>query len=282
MKLNKLAYVARLTLLGALLAITVTAQPSLRTALDFDGDGKADRSVFRSTDSHWHIKTQSSELHRPFGTPPLDTITPGDYDGDGKGDIAVWRESEGRFHYFQSSTNTAGSRQMGQAGDEPVARDYDGDGKTDCAVVRRTGGSLYWYIWESSTNSQIGFQYGISTDFPAPGDYDGDGRFDRAVQRVSGGNLYFYVFQSTAGAFSVQFGLAGDLFVPATMTEMGKPTLPLSEESITTRWQIPKRNMNGIYEGVRMAFLNQRCTLDLRIMLMSQPKQIMMETAKLI
>ena len=136
--------------------------------------------------------------------------------------MAIWRETEGRFHYFQSSTNTAGSSQWGQSGDEPVARDYDGDGKTDCAVVRRSGGSLYWYIWESLSNNQVGYQYGISSDFPAPGDYDGDGRFDRAVQRLSGQNLFFYIYQSTAGAFSVQFGDLGDLFVPGDYDADGK------------------------------------------------------------
>ncbi len=222
MKLNKLAFVVRITLFGGVLAATVNAQPSLRAALDFDGDGKADRTIFRSDENYWHIKTQSFELHRPFGAASTDTIAPGDFDGDGKGDIAIWRETEGRFHYFQSSTNTAGSRQLGLAGDEPVARDYDGDGKTDCAVVRRTAGNLYWYIWESLSNLQVGYQYGISSDFPAPGDYDGDGRFDRAVQRAAGGYLYFYVFQSTAGSFSVQFGQASDLFVPGDYDGDGK------------------------------------------------------------
>lgn len=199
---------------------TVNSQLTLRKALDYDGDGKADPAVYRPLGNYWFADTSRSGAgvtSIPLGDMTLDTPAPGDYDNDGKGDLAVWRESAGAFYYLQSSNNTFVSISFGQANGEPVARDYDGDGRTDCAVVRRSGGYLLWYIRQSNGVIQ-GYYYGVDTDFPAPGDYDGDGKFDKAVQRKLPGNpqsLAIYASLSNSGnGMAELWGYGTDLFVP--------------------------------------------------------------------
>src|SRR5437762_9630962 len=139
------------------------SQLSLRNAVDYDGDHKADFTIFRPSNAIWYInKSGGGFIVQQFGISNEDFMTPGDYDGDGKGDIAVWRDTSGIWFRLNSSNNTFFASQFGQTGDEPVARDYDGDGKTDLAVVRRTNGQMIWYILRSSDGVFQGIQFGLS------------------------------------------------------------------------------------------------------------------------
>jgi hypothetical protein len=61
---------------------------------DFDGDGRADISVFRRTTGQWFIKGSSVSSTVAWGG-GLDVPVAADYDGDGKVDVSVYRPSTG-------------------------------------------------------------------------------------------------------------------------------------------------------------------------------------------
>lgn len=184
-----------------------------RTPFDFDGDGRADKAVFRN--GSWYILASFDNSFRAvnFGQAG-DLITPADFDRDGRTDIAVFRPANGTWYGLRSSDGGFFAMQFGSQGDIPRPGDFDGDGKADFTVFRPSNGT--WYILKSSipansTSERIQItHFGANGDLPQIVDFDGDGKSDITVFRPSNGTWYW--LQSTDNGFrAIQFGTSEDL-----------------------------------------------------------------------
>jgi uncharacterized delta-60 repeat protein len=191
-----------------------------RTPFDFDGDGRADISVFRPGTNIWyHLFSGNSSIGvKQFGSAG-DIIAPADYDGDAKTDFGVFRPSTGQWWYLASSNNTVGIIPWGLPGDLPLPANFDGDGKADLIVYRPSNNS---WIRRGSAGQSSTIRFGIAEDIPLAGDFDGDARSDPAIFRPGTGD-WWYAASSEGGAHrTVQWGAAGDIPVPGDYDGDGK------------------------------------------------------------
>ncbi|MBK8812007.1 MAG: M36 family metallopeptidase [Acidobacteria bacterium] len=185
------------------------------TRSDFDGDGRADLSVFRPNDGIWYQDRSVEGFAAMRWGLAGDRITPGDIDGDGRADIAVFRPAADPnlpdFYVLNSGTATYNGVSWGLPGDVPVVDDYDGDGRDDIAVYRPS--SHTFYVRKSATNDVLTFS-NIAFGTPVSGDFDGDGKADFVTYSFDG----WYLSQSNVNYASVnfiRFGASGDKPVPA-------------------------------------------------------------------
>jgi hypothetical protein len=197
------------------------------TVFDYDGDAKADISIFRPTNGQWWYQQSSDSNVRAltFGS-STDKPIPADYDGDSKTDIAIYRPSTGEWFILRSSNLTFYSAPFGISTDSPAPGDYDGDGFADIAVFRSSTGT--WYINKSSGGIQIS-QWGAAGDVPVNADYDGDGKSDIAIFRPSNGQ--WWINRSSGGTFATAFGESTDRAVTADYTGDGKSDIAVFRPS---------------------------------------------------
>jgi uncharacterized delta-60 repeat protein len=219
-----------------------------RTPFDFDGDGRADVSVYRPSDGVWFIQNSSTGLYAiQFGAAD-DKLVPADYDGDGRTDVAVYRNGN---WILQRSRDGFASLDFGSPGDIPVPADYDGDGRAEIAVYRPGSGD--WLTLNLVNNAFSSTPFGTPEDKPVTGDYDGDGKSDYAVYRPSDGA--WYMMNSKEGFYAIQFGAATDEPVPGDYDGDGRTDVAVYRAS-EGYWYIfgSKDGLSGAQFGIPTDF----------------------------
>jgi uncharacterized delta-60 repeat protein len=196
----------------------------LKTLFDYDGDGRADVSVFRPSENRWYIfRSSNSTVYERFFGNTNDVLSPADYDGDGKTDLGIFRPvgSGASWWYLSTVTGqeTVGAI-WGSTGDVPRPSDFDGDGKADYILTRILGDSLQWYR-RGSTGALSIQTFGYSTDKPVIGDFDGDGKSDLAIYRPSTGDWWW---QSSIDNIqrATRWGISTDVPAPADFDGDGR------------------------------------------------------------
>ena len=226
---------------------------------DFDGDGRSDHAVYRSTSGEWFVRNSSTAAasvvtwgEARAGSSHEVPVT-GDYDGDGKADHAVYRPATAQWFVRQSADQTAAVMVWGLAGggDIAVPADFDGDGKTDRAVFRPS--TAQWFIYLSSTNKVADVvTWGLANggDVPVPGDYDGDGNTDYAVFRPSTAQWFIRkssdgLPQVTTWGTAVGSGTAHDIPLAADFDADGKTDLTVYKPA-TAQWFVLKSSTSSV------------------------------------
>jgi uncharacterized delta-60 repeat protein len=207
-----------------------------RTLFDYDGDGRADISVFRPSENRWYIfNSSNSTVTETFFGIAGDRPVPADYDGDGKTDLAIFRNN-GAWWYLSSINNQQVTVGWGNSTDIPRPSDFDGDGRADFIVYRP--GDATWYRKSSATFGDSNKQFGLpsSADKPVIGDFDGDGKSDVAIYRPSTGDWWW---QSSIDNVqrATHWGISTDLPAPADYDGDGKTDFAVYRPSTGT-WYV--------------------------------------------
>jgi hypothetical protein len=112
---------------------------------DVNGDGKADRVVYRFSDGDWGCRTANggtcSWNEQKWGGPAYLPLL-GDVNGDGKDDRVVYRSSDGGWGCWITDGPKCSwdGHYFGGPGYVPLLGDVNGDGKDDQVVYRSSDG----------------------------------------------------------------------------------------------------------------------------------------------
>jgi hypothetical protein len=186
----------------------------VRSAGDFNGDGKTDTAIYDQTISQFFILLSGGGALTPsFGNPAHVNIPiAGDFDGDGKSDVAIYDQTTSTFYVLLSSGGAI-VQAFGNPShvNIPIAGDFDGDGKTDLAIYDQTS-SQFFILFSGGGAETPAFGDPTHVNVPVAGDFNGDGKSDIAIYDQTASR--FYVLLSGGGAMTPFFGNPSHTNVP--------------------------------------------------------------------
>jgi hypothetical protein len=106
---------------GTTQAVHFGAPGDQYVAADFDGDGKGDLTVFRSSDgTWWWMRSSDNVVNAASWGQNGDTPVPADYDNDGKTDMAIYRPGSQSYYWVYGSQSGVSVFAWGLTGDQAV------------------------------------------------------------------------------------------------------------------------------------------------------------------
>jgi hypothetical protein len=205
---------------------------------DWNGDGRADFAVYRSSDATVRIHPfgGGADIVKSIPNGNSSTIVRAvDIDADGRTD-KVWITPQGQWNWEQSADLNVNNRQFGTTGFVPVIGDFNGDGRDDYAYWSPND-NFSWFIFQNYFGPSYSTQWGASGDIPVAADYDGDGRDDIAVWRPGTGNWHVIPSSTGVGTTWKQWGASEDRPVPGDYDGDGK-TDPAIWRPSDSQWHI--------------------------------------------
>ncbi|MDD2943585.1 MAG: M12 family metallo-peptidase, partial [bacterium] len=219
----------------------ISPTPAHHAVNSFADDGKSLASVFRPATGTWYEKNFSSPALAPAEKQFAlqgDIPVVADFNGDNLSDRTVFRPSTGEWVITDSGSAYAATYAFGLPGDIPVPADYDGDRRDDLAVYRP---SIHTVIYSpsGSESSSVNISLGDSTDQVLACDFDGDETDDLVSLNQS--SYVWTIRLSASSTTSIQWGLPGDIPVPADFTGDGNCDVAVWRPSNGT-WYIRSGN----------------------------------------
>lgn len=215
-------------------AMQAKLRGSRQAQTDYDGDGKADPTVYNASNGMFTVFLSGSNYASSMAsmkvTPSASGIQPipGDFDGDGKADPAVYDPAARQLLVLDSSQSyRPRTMQIGNSNCVPVCGDFDGDRLADPALYSAASRQMAAWLSGSGYSPSVASLGGAGW-LNAGADYDGDGKTDPAVYHTaSGAWLALLSGSAYAPASLVTAGRAGAAPAPGDYDGDGKadPTL---------------------------------------------------------
>lgn len=175
---------------------------------DWNGDGKDEFGIFRSTASgaRYYQRTASGNKTLAWGS-AADAPAVGDYDGDDVAQVGVRKRGSSTWQLRSKSGATATVNGVGVGTDTPTVGDWDGNGRANLGFYRFTNRTFYL---RSDAGSLSSVAWGQTGDLPVIGDWDGNRRSDVGVFTPTTGK---WTLRRPDGSAYRRFGwgVAGDL-----------------------------------------------------------------------